>query len=43
MTRISLIIAIVAALAVGVDHPEYSVSTGSLPEAVRASLASDLR
>ncbi len=32
-----------AALAVGVDHPEYSISTGSLPEAVRASLASDLR
>jgi hypothetical protein len=31
-----------AALAVGVDHPEYSVATGPLPEPVRASLASDL-
>ncbi|OHC65195.1 MAG: hypothetical protein A2045_00995 [Rhodocyclales bacterium GWA2_65_20] len=32
-----------AALGVGVDHPEYAVSTGPLPEAVRASLVSDLR
>ncbi|NJD35094.1 MAG: DUF3501 family protein [Betaproteobacteria bacterium] len=32
-----------AALAVGVDHPEYTFSTGPLPEPVRASLASDLR
>jgi len=32
-----------AALSVGVDHPEYSIATGSLPEAVRASLAADLR
>jgi len=31
-----------AAVAVGVDHPEYTVSTGPLAEAVRASLASDL-
>ena len=32
-----------AALSVGVDHPHYTTSTGALPEAVRASLASDLR
>lgn len=32
-----------AALSVGVDHPAYTASTGALPEAVRASLASDLR
>lgn len=32
-----------AALSVGVDHPEYNANTGALPEAVRASLASDLR
>ena len=32
-----------AALSVGVDHPEYTANTGALPEAVRASLASDLR
>lgn len=31
-----------AALAVGVDHPEYSFATGPLPEPVRASLAADL-
>jgi len=31
-----------AVVAVGVDHPEYTVSTGPLAEAVRASLASDL-
>ena len=31
-----------AALAVGVDHPAYTTNTGALPEAVRASLASDL-
>ena len=31
-----------AAIAAGIDHPEYTVSTGPLPEAVRASLASDL-
>ena len=31
-----------AALAVGVDHPEYAFSTGPLPDPVRASLASDL-
>jgi hypothetical protein len=31
-----------AALAVGVDHPAYTANTGALPEAVRASLASDL-
>ena len=31
-----------AAVAVGVDHPEYTVSTGPLAEAARASLASDL-
>ncbi|MCX7157112.1 MAG: DUF3501 family protein [Rhodocyclales bacterium] len=30
------------ALSVGVDHPHYTASTGPLPEAVRASLASDL-
>jgi hypothetical protein len=28
---------------VGVDHPAYTANTGALPEAVRASLASDLR
>ena len=32
-----------AAISVGVDHPEYEANTGALPEAVRASLASDLR
>ena len=32
-----------AALSVGVDHPAYTATTGALPEAVRASLASDLR
>ena len=32
-----------AGLSVGVDHPEYTANTGILPEAVRASLASDLR
>ncbi|MDP2809320.1 MAG: DUF3501 family protein [Rhodocyclaceae bacterium] len=32
-----------AAISVGVDHPEYSANTDALPEAVRASLASDLR
>ena len=32
-----------AAISVGVDHPEYAANTGALPEAVRASLASDLR
>jgi 6-phosphogluconate dehydrogenase (decarboxylating) len=32
-----------AALSVGVDHPAYTDSTGALPEAVRASLACDLR
>ena len=32
-----------AALSVGVDHPEYTANTGALPEAVRASLATDLR
>ena len=32
-----------AALLVGVDHPEYMADTGALPDAVRASLASDLR
>ena len=31
-----------AAISVGVDHPEYEVNTGALPEAVRVSLASDL-
>ena len=31
-----------AALSVGVDHPAYTANTGALPEAVRASLASDL-
>jgi hypothetical protein len=31
-----------AAISVGVDHPEYEANTGTLPEAVRASLASDL-
>ncbi|MDK9703400.1 MAG: DUF3501 family protein [Sulfuritalea sp.] len=31
-----------AAIAVGVDHAEYTVSTGPLPDAVRASLAADL-
>jgi hypothetical protein len=32
-----------AAISVGVDHAEYEANTGALPEAVRASLASDLR
>ncbi|MDA8255194.1 MAG: DUF3501 family protein [Betaproteobacteria bacterium] len=32
-----------AGLSVGVDHPVYSANTGALPEAVRASLVSDLR
>lgn len=32
-----------AALSVGVDHAEYTANTGTLPDAVRASLASDLR
>jgi hypothetical protein len=32
-----------AAISVGVDHPAYSENTGALPDAVRASLASDLR
>jgi hypothetical protein len=32
-----------AAMSVGVDHPAYTANTGTLPEAVRASLASDLR
>lgn len=32
-----------AAISVGVDHPAYTANTGMLPEAVRASLASDLR
>ena len=32
-----------AAISVGVDHAEYSANTGALPQAVRASLASDLR
>lgn len=31
------------AISAGVDHPEYAANTGALPEAVRASLASDLR
>ena len=31
-----------AALSVGVDHAEYTANTGILPDAVRASLASDL-
>jgi len=31
-----------AALSVGVDHPGYEASTGPLPDAVRAALASDL-
>ena len=31
-----------ATIAAGIDHPEYAISTGPLPEAVRASLASDL-
>jgi hypothetical protein len=31
-----------AAIAAGVDHPEYAASTGPLPEPVRASLAADL-
>lgn len=30
------------AISAGVDHPEYTANTGALPEAVRASLASDL-
>ena len=32
-----------AAISAGVDHPEYMANTGALPEAVRASLAADLR
>ncbi len=32
-----------AAISVGVDHPEYNANTGALSDAVRASLASDLR
>ncbi|MCX7166236.1 MAG: DUF3501 family protein [Rhodocyclales bacterium] len=32
-----------AAISAGVDHPAYTVNTGALPDAVRASLASDLR
>ena len=32
-----------AALSVGIDHPEYQANTGALAEAVRASLASDLK
>ncbi|MFH1872885.1 MAG: DUF3501 family protein [Pseudomonadota bacterium] len=32
-----------AVISAGVDHPEYTANTGALPEAVRASLASDLR
>jgi hypothetical protein len=32
-----------AALSVGVDHLAYTANTGALPEAVRTSLASDLR
>jgi len=32
-----------AVLSVGVDHPAYTANTGALPEAVRASLVSDLR
>jgi hypothetical protein len=31
-----------AAISVGVDHPAYTANTGAVPEAVRASLASDL-
>ena len=31
-----------AALSVGVDHPAYTANSGTLPETVRASLASDL-
>ncbi len=32
-----------AAISAGIDHPAYSANTGALPEAVRASLTSDLR
>ncbi len=32
-----------AALSVGIDHPEYQANTGALAEAVRASLAGDLK
>ena len=32
-----------AALAVGIDHPEYSASNGAVPAAVHASLVSDLK
>ncbi len=32
-----------AAISAGVDHPDYTANTGALAEAVRASLASDLR
>ncbi len=31
-----------AVISVGVDHPEYAASTGALPDAARAALASDL-
>ena len=32
-----------SAISAGVDHAEYEANTSALPEAVRASLASDLR
>jgi uncharacterized protein DUF3501 len=32
-----------AVLAVGIDHPEYSVSVATVPAAVHASLANDLK
>jgi uncharacterized protein DUF3501 len=32
-----------AVLAVGIDHPEYSVSVAAVPAAVHASLANDLK
>jgi hypothetical protein len=32
-----------AALAVGIDHPEYSASVGAVPVAMHASLVNDLR
>jgi hypothetical protein len=31
-----------AAISVGVDHPAYAARTGNLPDAIRASLVSDL-
>lgn len=31
-----------AAIAIGVDHPEYTVSVPAIPDALRASLAKDL-